>query len=113
MTDISQILNNADNLLAQCIEAIKKLNSDNFDNQFNLALNNYKKAKLLLKQIPTEDNSPEVNGKLKKINFSTKLIEKEYDNVIRKYYTEIDKIQADISSINKKRKLASYSKGEL
>lgn len=113
MTEISQILNNADNLLAQCIEAIKELNPDNFDKRFNLTLNNYKKAKLLLKQIPAENNSPEVKEKLKKINFSTKLIEKEYDNVIRKYYTEIDKIQSDIRSINKKRKLASYSKGEL
>jgi uncharacterized protein Yka (UPF0111/DUF47 family) len=113
MTEISHILNSADNLLTQCIKTLKELNPSNFDSQFNSTLRNYKKAKLLLKQIPAEDNSPEVKEKLKKINFSTKLIEKEYDNVIRKYYTEIDKIKSDISSINKKRKLASYSKGKL
>lgn len=113
MQSIGQILDEFEKLIDNCRNALQNLNPENFDTNFNLAVTNYQKAKDLHKEIPKKINSPELEEKLKKIVISTKLIEKDYDNVIRNYYTEIDKIQSDIRSINKKRKLASYSKGEI
>lgn len=113
MSNTVQILVEIQKLLDLCSEALQNLNPENFDTNFNLAVTNFQKVKDLRKQIPEKINSPELEEKLKKIVISTKLIEKDYDNVIRNYYTEIDKIQSDIRNINKKRKLARYSKGEI
>lgn len=113
MKSTSQILDEIEILIDKCRYALQNLNPENFDTNFNLAITNFQKVKDLHKEIPEKINSPELEEKLKKVVIFTKLIEKDYDNVIRNYYTEIDKIQSDIRNINKKRKLASYSKGEI
>ncbi|MCZ7603301.1 MAG: hypothetical protein C4543_10930 [Ignavibacteriales bacterium] len=113
MNSVIDILNKIDELINNCLQFLITLDPDNFDTNYNGAFSALKQARLLRETIDLESLDAESEKILKKIDINTKLIKKEYDNVIRNYSTEIDNIRIEMRNISNKRKLASYSKGEL
>lgn len=111
MKEQEKILQAIEQYILTALTLIKKLTPENFESNFSEAYNNVKKAKELRDDVRLIDLDPKLDNHIKKVNETTKLLEKEYDNILEKYFSEINLIGNAIKSVNNKRKLASYSGG--
>ena len=113
MQDKSKLIQKIESLVNNTLECLQMLTPDTFDIYYYAALANLKRSRELREDLDTTNLSEDLIQRIKKINITAKLIKKEYDNVIRNYASEMDKLRLEMRNTGNKRKLASYSRGGL
>jgi len=111
MLNSTNIVNKIESALLQTLNALKELTPDNFVTNFELAYTNLDKARNLRKELNTDTLSGELVSRLKKMNLTAKLIEKEYDNVVENHKAEEKNMALAIKNIGKEKKIATYTRG--
>lgn len=111
MVNSKEIVNKIESSLNQALTALKELTSENFETNFELAYDRLDNARKLRSALNEDNLSDKVLIRLKKMNLTAKLIEKEYDNVVENCKTEIEEIAAAIKNVGKEKKIAIYTRG--
>lgn len=95
----------------QTLTSLQELNNDNFEIKFKSAQLTLEHARKLRSAMREEQISKDLRDRLKKVNLTAKLIEKEYDNILENQKAEIDKIGLAIKNIGREKKIAIYTRG--
>lgn len=108
-----EIVQKIEDLLSNCLNYMKNLTPENFEVNFNGAVESIKSAHNLKAELQLLEITPELTEHIRKINITTKQINNEYDNIIRNYSSEINRVRLAIREAGARKKLANYSTGKL
>ena len=111
MMNVKLTENRLTRYMNRTLAMLSALDVDNFEQNFNIAFENMKKADELKKEV-NFDNSPNAfDNSREKINFLAKQIQEKYDNIIKEYEDEISQITEELKVIRNKKKIVLYTGG--
>ncbi len=111
MHNYEKIVAHIENLMDQSLSALKELDPENFKEKFKLAYSSLDNARKLRRSMAEDKISDNLRGRLKKVNFTAKLIEEAYDNVVQNHKAEEKNIALAIKNTRNEKKIATYTRG--
>ena len=111
MANSTNIVNKIESALNRTLTSLKEITPENFVTNFELAYINLDNARKLRGELTEKSLSEQLLSRLKKMNLTAKLIEKQYDNVVENHKAEIERIALTIKNISKEKKIATYTRG--
>lgn len=111
MNTYPAIVENIEKLMNQTLKSLQEMNHENFETNLRSACTTLDYARKLRSSMQEERISAELQNRLKKVNLTAKLIEKEYDNIVENQKAEVDKLALAIQNIGREKKIAIYTRG--
>ena len=110
MQNLVTEIKNLDSLLDSVNLGLENLSSANFDSEFAILTEKMKKVSSIKASLKEKLNPKEFSILDGEFNKKAKLIQINYDNIIRRYQHELGEVQQALRNISNQKKLAKYKR---